>query len=813
MMYYARDSRRLWAVALILCCMSAFATAQQIPNQSQWITTNKDYSGQRYVDLDQITQGNVSGLKEICEARLNEPSWFSSGILMVDRTLYVTTLRATYAVDAATCDLRWRTMITLGPRGNMSNRGPAYSNGMIFRGSADGRVIAMRAADGKVQWDKTYADPSKSETFVAAPIVWKDKVFIGIAISDLGIRGRVIALDARSGALLWTFHTVPPLDTPEAPKGGGFWTTFSLDTLKSEVLVPVGNPYDDFDNSSRPGNNVYTDSIVALDADTGEKKWYYQHTPADDHDWDQGSAPTLYRSHSGKNMLAVAGKDGWVAGVDRATGHPLFKVPGTTIANQGPLPEKLELVCPGVSGGSQFNGAAYHPGIGALYVGEVDWCTYYINPKGQAKLEKGVESGTSLTATTRSPPTARNAGHGSPVFFDFTRQPKGMITALDGDTGHLLWKYQTDGQMLAGLVPTKGGLVFAGDVRGNLFAFNAKTGDVLKHIDTGGALNGGLISYSVEGTQYVTAAVGGVTLNTRGVSGPLALKIYGLQAPDEPQIKEFDRQSTQTTDKEAGKELFVRICAACHGEEGEGRVFPSIRRLTEMGDVEVLKRFLANVPPPMPILYPGLLTEDEVGIIAGYIRTSAVDKFGPHSGYVQPESAGTPEWQKIYSVLTSPRCINCHTTRGIREAVEETYPRQTDDRYPHVFRVVRGNDRGVEMKHCTDCHKEKNDPATGIPGQPDWRLAPIQMTTESKSGVAKTGHQLCTDLKDEKKNGERTPEQLLDHVDHDVFVLWGWDPGVRPNGQRRTIPPVASHAEFVKIFDQWVKDGAPCPVL
>jgi len=193
------------------------------------------------------------------------------------------------------------------------------------------------------------------------------------------------------------------------------------------------------------------------------------------------------------------------------------------------------------------------------------------------------------------------------------------------------------------------------------------------------------------------------------------------------------------------------------------------------------------------------------------MRTHVVDKLGPHSGYVQPKSAGTPEWQKIYSVMTFPRCINCHTTRGVRDTIEETYPRQTDDHYPHVFRVVRGTGDGVEMKRCPACHEEKNNPVTGIPGGENWHLAPITMTTESRPGVAKAGRQLCIDLKDQSKNGHRDLEHLLKHLDEDPLVRWSWAPGSRPNGQPRTTPPVASHSEFVRIFDQWIKAGAPCP--
>jgi alcohol dehydrogenase (cytochrome c) len=159
------------------------ATAQE------WTTINKDYSSQRYVDLDQITPQNVGGLKESCEFQLNEAAWFSSGLLMVDRTIYVDTMRATYAIDATTCALRWRTVLKFGVPANISNRGPAYLEGTIFRGTVDGRVIALDAKTGDILWDEQYADPKIGESFVAAPIAWKGKVFIGSPSAIWGFTG------------------------------------------------------------------------------------------------------------------------------------------------------------------------------------------------------------------------------------------------------------------------------------------------------------------------------------------------------------------------------------------------------------------------------------------------------------------------------------------------------------------------------------------------------------------------------------------------------------------------------------------------
>jgi glucose dehydrogenase len=401
---------------------------------------------------------------------------------MVDRTLYVTTFRATYAIDAATCELRWRNVTHVGPALNFANRGPAYLDGMIFRAKGDGRVIGLDAKTGRVVWDARFADPTQLESFVAAPIAWDGKVFIGIAQGDLGIRGRMLALDARTGKELWRFHTVPERgDTtwgPAKPAGGGFWATFSLDPVTGEVFGPVGNPAPDFDKDARPGDNFYTNSVIVLKAATRQLNWHHQQTPRDEHDWDVGAAPTLYRSKSGRALMAVAGKDGHVVGVDRATRQTVFRTAATTIANTGPLTDTLTLVCPGLGGWRAIHRSGLPPALGALFVGSVDWCSYYVKPKpGQSELET--------------------------AFPDFAVQPRGWVTAIDGETGRVLWRRPMDAQVLAGVVATKSGLVFAGDVRGNLFALDGRSGTALRHIPVGSALNGGLISYAVDGTQYV----------------------------------------------------------------------------------------------------------------------------------------------------------------------------------------------------------------------------------------------------------------------------------------------------------------------
>lgn len=796
------------------------------PSPGDWFTVNKDYSSQRYVDLDQITPAKVGELKEICELQLNVATWFNSGLLMVGDTLYVNTLRSTYALNAATCELRWQYDIPFTPwLSTIASRGAAYLDGRIFRGTADGRVIALPANSPTPKptplWQTQAADPTRHEAFISAPIAWNGMVFIGIVTADLGVRGRLMAFDAKTGQELWRFNTIPvgiepgadtwpPPGPPPAagPAGGAFWTSYSLDPKTGELFGPVSNPNPDYvrvvrDANGKPYPNLYTNSVISLDPTTGSLKWYFQAIQGDDHDWDLGAPPTLYSTRSGKSMLAVAGKEGFVFGVDRTSKKPIFKTPGTTIANTQPVDDSLRLVCPGSIGGAQWNGTAYHPGLGILYTGMVDFCFYY------------------STKYYGEDPGFWENNDDSMVRADFSKPPRGWITALDGETGEVLWKVQAEGQALAGLVPTKSGLLFAGDVRGNLLALDAKLGTVLKRIDTKGALNNGLISYAVDGKQYVAAAVGGLTLNPAGVSGPLRVVVYGLPDGKQPSIQKVKMRTPITpipTDNLgiAAGEAFGFVCGGCHGFTGTGYSYPPVLRHTELGDPKTLKDFLSSVPPPMPILYQpdgkGLLNEEEVELIAGFLKyltskenpqnTQVANSAPPGYVYKPRVIGGTQAWQKVYSVLTNPRCINCHTVTK--------YPRQRDIRYPHIYSVVRGaDDKGAPVARCASCHGTANDPVTGIPGAPNWHLAPLTMAWESQPGVPMTGPELCETLKNRLKNGDRSLEDLLVHLKEEPLVKWSFEPGTRWNGEPRSKPPITQD-ELVKSFEDWMNEGAPC---
>ena len=240
----------------------------------------------------------------------------------------------------------------------------------------------------------------RSEEFTAAPIAWNGLVFIGPAGGDFGIRGRVAAFDAQTGREVWRFHTIPEggeagAETWTLPAtvkhgGGGTWTSYTLDPVTRELFVPVGNPAPGYAPEKRPGANLYTNSVVVLDAATGKLKWFYQLDPNDGFDWDLGAAPMLYQDGPRQGRVALGSKDGHVYVLDRQSHKLLFKTEVTTISVRDAKPAlKGTNVCPGALGGVEWNGPSYSPLLNTIYVGAVDWCFVELEGK-TARLESGL---------------------------------------------------------------------------------------------------------------------------------------------------------------------------------------------------------------------------------------------------------------------------------------------------------------------------------------------------------------------------------------------------------------------------------------
>jgi alcohol dehydrogenase (cytochrome c) len=496
------------------------------PPPADWLTYNRTYQGERYSPLDQINTTNVAGLRPVCTFDVRDTLSFQTGPVVVGGVMYFTTDTATYAMDAATCRLRWRTGTGTKPGGLGVNRGVAYENGRLFRGVGAAHAQALDAASGRVLWDVPLGSPKPGETAPMAPVAWNGLVFIGNAGGDnKGVHGNVYALDQKDGRLVWHFDVIPDTGMARStwrnrpgipPTGGAFWSTFGLDPAQGVLYVPAGNPAPDFFPEYRPGENLYTNCVIALDARTGRMLGYIQVVKNDFHDWDVSTGPVVLTTRGGRPLIASANKDGLLSGIDRSrVGRPSTLPAGSIIdplrtlvmVYQAPTStrENMDLqlhigppvhYCPGTQGGSEWNGAAYHPGLNLLYAGAVDWCTTLkrVHPD-------------SLTAEAGEAWAGGMAPH---IFgkMDDTSRWRGWVSAVDADSGTVRWRYESPTPMLAGVTPTAGGLVLTGDLTGQTLALDARTGAVLWRHQTGNAIGGGVITYAVRGKQYVAVAAG-----------------------------------------------------------------------------------------------------------------------------------------------------------------------------------------------------------------------------------------------------------------------------------------------------------------
>ena len=530
-------------VLLAICLGLNAACAQQATNTNgaqtttpttiadgDWTGYNRTLTSERFSPLNQITPGNVANLKQVCAFDLGEGGNFQCGIIVAGNTLYATTDTNTFAIDPATCQQKWKHHYEKPtPEGLRVNRGAAYSDGKIFRGVNTGNLMALDANTGQLLWESKMADPEKGESVPAAPIAWDGMVFIGQAGGDnKGVRGRMMAFNQADGRQLWSFDLVPltgpgsdtwPPSTEENPRtGGATWTSYTLDPASGLLYVPVGNAAPDFDLKARPGLNLYTDSIVILDAKTGAFKEYYQLTPNDFHDWDVAAAPALIKTTGGKNLFVAGGKDGILHAVDPSQKREIYRTPVTTIENaDAPFSgEKVMHFCPGVQGGVEWNGPAFLPTANLIFVNSIDWCyslkLFPQNLKG--KPGKPFSGGTSVAEPFGT--------------VDPKDKWKGYVTAVNADDGSVKWQYQSPTPMVAGITTTGGGLVLTADLNGDALAFNAADGKLLWKQNTGAPVGGGVITYLAGGKQYVAIATGLTSQSWKTKAGNAKVVVYAL---------------------------------------------------------------------------------------------------------------------------------------------------------------------------------------------------------------------------------------------------------------------------------------------
>jgi alcohol dehydrogenase (cytochrome c) len=484
-----------------------------------WPTYNGNVQGSRYSTLTDITPQNASGLKQVCSKQL-ESGAYQSTPLVVAGVIYTTTAHNTYALDATNCTVKWQSAYTSKAKEPFPvDRGIALAGDRLVRGEPDGHLVALDAASGKTLWDVAPADGNKGEFISAAPIAWNGTVYIGVAGSDWGVKGRMLAVDPANGSVKWTFTTIAsgsdpgakswPDETAASRGGGGTWTSYTLDPDTGEIFVPVANPAPDFASSVRAGANLYTDSIVALDANTGALKWYVQMIPHDVHDWDMSAPPVLFTSSDGKPMLGAASKDGNIYGVDRTAHKIVYATAGVRRSGVNAVPTVSGArICPGVLGGAEWNGPAYDEKDNLLITPMDDWC---------ATVKLG---------STRYIPGGFYFG-GTYTMDPFT-QARGTVTATDPTSGAVKWKYTGQSPMLAGVTPTASGIAFTGDMAGNVLVLDSATGKVLFKAPTQGSIAGSVITYRVNGKQYVAATSGNISRLTWGNHGTPTLLVYAL---------------------------------------------------------------------------------------------------------------------------------------------------------------------------------------------------------------------------------------------------------------------------------------------
>jgi alcohol dehydrogenase (cytochrome c) len=506
---------------------TASAAPQAAPGgtEGDWPSYNKTLTSNRFSQLSQINRTNAEKLKVLCTYDTRQYTSFNSGLLEVNGALIFVTAFDIFSIDPSTCRENWRTHEDYVPATPQEvNRGAAYLDGMLFRGTQDARVLAYDFKTGKRIWQTVIGDPKKGESAPAAPIAWNGLVFIGNAGGDIkGVKGRMYALDAKTGKIVWEFYLVPKAesDPTRGPlgasplnastwgnsegvpiTGGATWTSYTLDPDTGLLYVPGGNPAPDFATDVREGSNLYSGSVVVLDAMTGAYKNHFKIVPKDWHDWDVSGAPAIIKTAGGKKVLSVAPKDGHLYGFDLDTNVLLYRLPVTRMENEDApfVVGKPVHFCPGSVGGAEWNGPAYDPQLNLVFIGEVEWCTTVT----LMPTEK-------IAAVPPGKPWSGEAsinpfytwGKSDPAF-DWA----GWTYAVDADTGAWRWRAKTNYPIQSGMTPTAGGIVFFGDMGGNFYVLDAANGRKLWGQKIGGAIGGGVVTYSVNGTQKIAVAKG-----------------------------------------------------------------------------------------------------------------------------------------------------------------------------------------------------------------------------------------------------------------------------------------------------------------
>ena len=535
---------RTVSIALFICFAATNASAQvsyeRILNSADepenWLTYNGGYKSQRYSQLDQITPENVSDLKLQWTLQNQVFGAWQSNPIVVDGIMYVTERPNTVmAVDAITGRVFWKyrhvpaenALICCGA----NNRGVAVLDDKVFMGTLDARLVAIDRVTGSALWDVEVGDVDLAYSVTMAPLVVKDKVIVGVGGGEFGIRGYVAAYDAQTGEEAWKTYTIPGPGEPNHDSwegddwqhgGAPVWITGSFDPELNLTYWGVGNPGPDWNAGQRPGDNLYSDSVIALDADTGELKWHFQFTPNDAYDYDAVQVPVLadivWRGTPSKIMM-WANRNGYFYVLDRVTGEFLEGKPYVTVnwssgldANGRPIPTPQPEgmpTFPGNQGGTNWYPPSFSPRTGLFYFSAwQDYATIYAPEESEYEPGRAfLGGGFSVLAPAPGAPTI-GIGRTNPIN-DWTNEVGfASLKAMDPQTGEEVWSYDQFDVSDSGMLTTASDILFTGGREGYFHAIDARNGDLLWNVSLGGQIVMAPVTFSVDGVQYVSVISG-----------------------------------------------------------------------------------------------------------------------------------------------------------------------------------------------------------------------------------------------------------------------------------------------------------------
>jgi alcohol dehydrogenase (cytochrome c) len=472
------------------------------PPADSWPGYHGDYSGQRHSRLTRITPENVAQMGLAWAFQTGQAAPLKCSPLLVDGVLYITIPDHVWAVDARSGHQIWHYTYPANKGFHIGSRGVSMYKDWLYFMTPDAHLICLNASDGTVRWDVAVADSQKGYWTTMSPLIVRDHVIVGVSGDFDNLTGFLKSIDPETGKTQWRWDSTPPVGTANATSGGMTWMTGSYDPALNLIYWGTGNPTPVLTAKTRPGDNLYTCSIVALNPDTGKLAWAFQPSPHDTHDWDASETPVLVDASFGgkpRKMLMQASRNGYFFVVDRITGESLLTTTFGPVnwslgvdAKGRPIPDPAKepapdgrLVAPDEAGMNNYRSPSFDAKTGLFIVNaHPSYAVYFTKPADGTYGWAGA---------------------------DYNLWGKGVLEAIDYQTGKIRWTHELGpGGAGAGVLSTDSGLIFTGDTSGNVLALRTTDGKTLWHAGAGGSMQSSPISYELDGRQYVVTSAGGV---------------------------------------------------------------------------------------------------------------------------------------------------------------------------------------------------------------------------------------------------------------------------------------------------------------